>query len=54
MTKDETEFAEQCMRFRNVILKPGGSRAGSNLLADFFREEFNLREIVKKFGVEKV
>jgi Zn-dependent oligopeptidase len=54
MTKDETQFKEQCIRFRNMILKPGGSRAGNELLAEFFGEELSLREIVERFGVENV
>jgi hypothetical protein len=35
-------------------MKPGGSRPGKELLADFFGRELSLQEIVQKFGVENV
>jgi Zn-dependent oligopeptidase len=52
--KDEEHFGEQCIRFRDTIMKPGGSRPGKELLADFFGKELSLREIVQEFGVENV
>jgi Zn-dependent oligopeptidase len=52
MMKDETKFEEQCMRFRDMLLKPGGSRPPSELLEDFFGEDLSLKEIIQRFGIE--
>jgi len=54
MNKDENKFKDECLRFRDTPMKPGGSRPASELLADFFREELSLQEIIQKFGVEHV
>ena len=54
MKKDEATFGEQCLRFRDQIMRPGGSKPTIELLAEFFDKELTLQEIVQKLGVESV
>jgi Zn-dependent oligopeptidase len=42
------------MRFRDQVMKPGGTKPGKELLADYFGKELSLQEILQMFGVENI
>jgi Zn-dependent oligopeptidase len=52
--KNEAQFEEQCMRFRDEVMKPGGSKPGIELLKNFFKEDVNLQKLVERFGVVNI
>ena len=52
--KDEDGFEAEWVRFRDIIMKPGGSRPANELLTEFFGEELTLRDIVQRFGAENI
>jgi Zn-dependent oligopeptidase len=50
----EEEYERQWARFREKVLKPGGSTHEVQLLHDFFGEEITLGAMIERIGADIV